>query len=100
MCIHVHIKVIPLGVGTSISDYVAEAIRTLRELGYSPLVESGETAVEVKDLKEVGEIVKHVNEKLARMGVGRVLTFVSIDYRTDKARSVEDKISIVRSKLK
>jgi len=100
MYIHVHIKVIPLGVGTSISDYVAEAIRTLRELGYSPLIESGETAVEIKNLEEVGKIVKHVNEKLARMGVRRVLTFVSIDYRMDKSRSVEDKVFTVRSKLK
>jgi len=100
MYIHIHIKVIPLGVGTSISDYVAEAIRTLRELGYSPLIESGETAVEIKNLEEVGKIVKHVNEKLARMGVRRVLTFVSIDYRMDKSRSVEDKVFTVRSKLK
>ena len=99
MYIHVHIKVIPLGTGTGISKYVAEVVKILRKLGYNPIIESGETAIEIKNIEEIGKIAKHVHERLTDMSIKRILTFISIDYRIDKTRSIKDKISFIQAKL-
>ncbi len=100
MYVHVHIRVVPLGVGTSISDYVAEAVKVLKELGYDPLIESGGTAIQLENLEEIGKIVRIIHQRLIKMGVQRILTYISIDHRLNKTRSITDKINVVKTKLR
>ncbi len=95
MSIHVTIKVIPLGVGPSISRYVAEAVRVLRDMGYKPLVGPADTSIEVGSLEDVGRILRRIHDTLAAMGAPRILTIVSVDDRRDKDVPLEYKIDKV-----
>ncbi len=96
----VSIKVVPLGVGTSISRYVARVVALLESKGYRPQVTADTTVLTVSDVSEVGAIVKMVHDELYSMGVQRVLTIVMIDDRRDvEERSPEEIVQSVVSKL-
>jgi len=79
----VSLKVIPLGVGTSVSRYVARVVALLEERGYRPIVTPDTTVLTVDDLSEVGAIVRMVHDELYSMGVPRIVTLVMIDDRRD-----------------
>ncbi len=96
----VSIKVIPLGVGTSVSKYIARAIALLESEGYRPKVQADTTILQVSDLSEIGAIVKKVHDELYSMGVQRIVTIVMIDDRRDvEERPPEALVQSVMSKL-
>ncbi len=88
----VSLKVIPLGVGTSVSSYIARVIALLEEHGYKPVVTPDTTVIQVQDLSEVGAIVRMVHDELYSMGVARIVTIVMIDDRRDVEERTPDEI--------
>ncbi len=99
MGIHATFKVIPLGVGPSISKYVAEAVRVLREMGYKPVVGPADTSVEVGSLEEIGRILRRIHDTLTAMGAPRIITIITVDDRRDKDTPLEYKAEKVESLL-
>ena len=96
----VSLKVIPLGVGTSVSRYIARVVALLESRGYKPQVTADTTILTVNDVSEVGAIVKMVHDELYSMGVQRVVTLVMIDERRDvEERTPEEMVHSVLSKL-
>ena len=96
----VSFKVIPVVGEKSVSRYVAEAVRILREEGLDPVVTPDTTVVVVEDLSIVGGLLTRIHARLQEMGVERIVTIVMIDDRVDKPlRRPEELVESVRAKL-
>ncbi|ABM80906.1 thiamine-binding protein [Hyperthermus butylicus] len=83
----VSIKVIPIGVGPSLSRYIARVVALLEAKGYKPLVTPDTTVIQVNDVSEIGPLVRMIHDELYSMGVARVLTIIMIDERRDVAEA-------------
>ena len=92
------IAIIPLGVGLSLSPYVAACERVLREGGLDPQLHANGTNVE-GEWDEVMAAVKRCHEVLHEMGAPRVATNMRLGTRTDKSQTMDDKIKSVEQKL-
>lgn len=98
MKVIVEFTVIPIGVGVSLSEYVAVCERILAERGLTYELHANGTNVE-GEWDEVMNAIKACHEALHQMGVPRLSTLVKISTRTDKDQSMADKVSSVRAKL-
>jgi uncharacterized protein YqgV (UPF0045/DUF77 family) len=54
------------------------------------------TAIEASTFEELFGVIEKANEKLAEMGVQRIITTMHIDYRLDKDVSIESKLGIIK----
>ena len=93
------ISIIPLGVGLSLSTYVAACEQVFRQAGLDPRLHANGTNVE-GDWDVVMVALKTCHEKLHSMGVPRIATNVRLGTRTDREASMEDKIASVEGKMK
>lgn len=89
---------VPMGSGTSAAKYIRPVYDMLKESGVKFVPGPMSTSVETKTFEELFEIIRRANEKLAEMGIQRVITSVNIDYRLDKDISIDSKLSA--SKIK
>ncbi len=89
---------VPMGSGTSAAKSLRPVYDMLKESGVKFVPGPMSTSVETKTFEELFEIIRKANEKLAEMGIQRVITSVNIDYRLDKDISIDSKLSA--SKIK
>lgn len=96
----VAVSIYPLGEGTSVSRYVAEAEKVFaakpnlkRQLG--PMFTTLEG-----DLDEIMAAIREAQEAMFAAGALRVTTNIKIDERRDKAVTMEGKIKAVEDKLR
>jgi len=83
----------PIGSGTSVSRYVRAAIRTLSRIpGLKYQVTPMATVLEAPDLKTILRAVEVSHEALRSMRVRRISSFLRVDERLDKRRTMKDKI--------
>jgi uncharacterized protein (TIGR00106 family) len=92
------LTVVPLGVGVSLSAYVAVCEKILSEAGLHTRLHAYGTNVE-GEWEVVFAAVKRCHEALHQMGVPRVMTSLQVGTRTDRDQTLEDKIRSVESKL-
>ena len=90
--------VVPVGVGLSLSPYVAACERVLVEAGLSHRLHGYGTNVE-GEWDEVMAAVKRCHEVLHAMGAPRISTSIRLGTRTDRSASIAEKIASVESKL-
>lgn len=90
--------VVPLGVGLSVSNYVAACERVLAEAGLKTQLHAYGTNIE-GDWDRVFAAVKRCHEVVHEMGAPRISTTLRIGTRTDRAQTMEDKVRSVREKL-
>jgi len=90
----VEISFVPLGVGTSLSKYVAESLRLIRESGLPHEFHSMGTNVE-GEWDEVMSLVRRCQDRLFEMGAPRVTTSLKVSERRDKAYHMADKVDTV-----
>jgi uncharacterized protein (TIGR00106 family) len=83
---------IPMGTGTSASNYVLAIHELLRESGVRFVPGPMSTAIEANSFAELFKAIELANLKLAEMGVQRIITAIRIDYRLDKDLSIETKM--------
>jgi len=96
----VQASIVPIGVGTSLSNYLSRALSVLekrKELKYQ-LTPMG-TVIE-GDLDSVLSVIKQMHESVFGDDVRRVYTVIVIDDRRDKAATMESKVSSVQQKLR
>lgn len=91
-------SVIPIGVGTSLSRYVAACERVLREAGLEPELHSHGTNVE-GEWEVVFGALRRCHEVLHGMGAPRISTQVKLGTRTDRESSGEAMVRSVRDQL-
>lgn len=91
------LSVIPLGVGVSLSDYVAACERVLRQAGLDPKLHAFGTEVE-GDWDTVLTAVRRCHDVVHEMGAPRVSTTVKLSTRVDREQTLADKVKSVRGK--
>jgi uncharacterized protein (TIGR00106 family) len=92
------ISIIPLGVGLSLSSYVAACEKTLIEHGLEPKLHANGTNIE-GEWDQVMAAIKACHERLHEMGVPRIATNLRLGTRVDREPSMEAKLSSVKEKL-
>jgi uncharacterized protein (TIGR00106 family) len=92
------IAIIPLGVGLSLSPYVAACEKVLEEAGLEPRLHANGTNVE-GDWDQVMGALRRCHEVLHQMGAPRIATNLRLGTRTDRNQTMDDKLSSVRSRL-
>ena len=95
----VEVSVVPIGVGESLSRYVARAVEILRKRGVKYQVNPMGTVMEVETFHELGRILDEIREELEGAGVPRIYFVVKVDHRR-KATSMEHKVEAVERILK
>lgn len=90
--------IIPIGVGLSLSKYIAVCEEILEESGLSYELHANGTNLE-GEWDIVMAAIKACHNKLHAMGVPRIATQIKIGTRTDKPQKMTDKINSVRAKL-
>lgn len=90
--------VIPLGVGLSVSKYVAACQRVLTEAGLKTQLHAYGTNIE-GDWDRVFAAVKRCHEVVHGMGAPRISTTLRVGTRTDRPQTMEDKVRSVQEKL-
>ena len=98
MKVMIDLCVIPLGVGVSVSEYVAACQKILQESGLSYQMHAYGPNVE-GDWDDVFATVKKCHEKLHAMGAPRISTSLKVGTRIDREQSMQDKIESVETKL-
>jgi uncharacterized protein (TIGR00106 family) len=95
------LTIIPIGTsGTSLSKYIAAAVAALDSTGIKYELTGMGTLLESNDLEKIFIAIKSAHEAVFSVGAERVATNIKIDERRDLDRTIEDKISSVKSKLK
>jgi uncharacterized protein (TIGR00106 family) len=89
---------IPMGTGTSASQYVRAVHELLRQSGIKFAAGPMSTVIEASSFEQLFSVIEMANKKLAKMGVQRIITTVHIDYRLDKDVSIESKMRINKEK--
>ena len=89
---------VPIGVGTSLSKYVAACENVLSKTGLHYTLHANGTNVE-GEWDAVFAAIKKCHDIVHGMGAPRIFTTVKCGTRTDKSQSMDDKISSVEAKL-
>jgi uncharacterized protein (TIGR00106 family) len=90
--------IIPIGVGVSLSPYVAACEQVLADAGLSTQLHANGTNIE-GEWDVVMAAVKGCHETVHHMGAPRVTTLLKIHTRTDRDQTMQDKISSVETRL-
>ncbi len=98
MHVTIDLSVVPLGVGVSLSAYVAACERVIREAGLNPTLHAFGTNFE-GEWDVAMAAVKRCHEAVHAMGAPRVHSSLRIGTRTDRRQSLADKVRSVEEKL-
>jgi len=98
MFVTVDLCIIPLGVGVSLSDYVAACQKVLTDAGLKTHLHAFGTSIE-GEWDEVMAAIKRCHEAVHALGAPRIHTSIKVGTRTDRAQTLEDKVSSVEQKL-
>ncbi len=94
----VDLCVVPLGVGVSVSAYVAACERILKEAGLSTQLHAYGTNIE-GDWDAVFAAVKRCHEAVHAMGAPRISTIIKVGTRVDRDQTMAEKVESVEAKL-
>jgi len=90
--------IVPIGVGVSLSPYVAACEKVLKETGVKTALHANGTNIE-GEWDEVFAAVRRCHEVVHEMGAPRVFTVIKMGTRTDRPQTMEQKIRSVEAKL-
>ena len=91
--------IIPLGVGVSLSKYIAACEQVLEEMGLKMELHANGTNIE-GDWDAVMGAVKRCHQRVHEMGAPRISTSLRVGTRTDRKQTLNDKIQSVQAKVK
>jgi uncharacterized protein (TIGR00106 family) len=98
MNVIIDLCIVPIGVGVSLSPYVAACEKVLAEAGLKTALHAYGTNIE-GDWDNVFAAVKRCHEVVHQMGAPRVSTTIKLGTRTDRTQTMEEKIKSVEAKL-
>ncbi|MCD6530161.1 MTH1187 family thiamine-binding protein [Candidatus Bathyarchaeota archaeon] len=96
----VEFSIIPIGVGISVSKFLAPALKELEKRGVKYEVTPMCTIFEAESVDEAFEIVRVSHEAVFKTGVKRLVTTVKLDDRRDKERRMEEKVEVLKALLR
>jgi uncharacterized protein (TIGR00106 family) len=92
------LSIIPMGVGVSVSQYVAACERVLEEAKLTISLHAYGTNIE-GEWDAVFSAIRRCHEVVHGMGVVRISTVIKVGTRTDREQTLEEKVRSVREKL-
>ncbi len=98
MKVLIDLCIVPIGVGVSLSSYVAACEKVIAAAGLKSSLHSYGTNIE-GEWDEVFAAVKRCHEVVHEMGAPRITTTIKLGTRTDRAQTMEDKLRSVQEKL-
>jgi uncharacterized protein (TIGR00106 family) len=98
MKVLVDVCIVPLGVGVSLSAYIAECEKILTGAGLKTSLHSYGTNIE-GEWDDVFAAVRRCHEKVHAMGAPRITTTIKLGTRTDRDQTMEDKVDSVKRRL-
>ncbi len=98
MSVLVAFSVTPLGVGDSVGDIVADAVRVVRESGLPNSTDSMFTVIEGDTWTEVMAVVERAVAAVAARAP-RVSTVIKADWRADTTDAMTHKVASVQRRL-
>lgn len=98
MKVMVDLCIVPLGVGVSLSSYIAACEKILADAGLKTALHSYGTNIE-GEWDDVFAAIKRCHETVHAMGAPRITTTVKLGTRTDREQTMEDKIRSVKEKM-
>jgi uncharacterized protein (TIGR00106 family) len=99
VAIIVEFSIMPLGVGISVSKFLAPAIKELERLGVKYEVTPMCTIFETENVEEAFNVVKAAHEAVFGEGVKRIVTTVKIDDRRDVKRGMKEKVESLKKEV-
>ena len=91
--------VVPMGVGVSVSRYIAACQPILTQAGLDPHMHAYGTTIQ-GEWDAVFAAVRRCHERLHEMGVPRLSTTIKLGTRTDRRQTIDDKIRSVEDQLR
>ena len=98
MNVMIDLCIVPLGVGVSLSAYIAACERVLAEAGLKTSLHAYGTNIE-GEWEAVFAAVKRCHEVVHEMAAPRITTTIKLGTRTDRVQTMEDKVRSVQEKL-
>ena len=93
------VSIVPIGTGnTSVSEFVADAVKVLKKSGLNYKLNPMGTIIE-GEIKEVMDVITKMHETPFIKGSKRVYTTIKIDDRRDKSVKMEEKVQAVKEKI-
>ena len=92
------ISIVPIGVGVSLSKYVAACEKVLKEAGLETRLHAYGTNIQ-GEWDDVFAAMRRCHEVIHEMGAPRVSSVIKVGTRTDRAQTMDDKVQSVESKL-
>lgn len=87
------LSIIPMGVGTSVGEYIAKAYEAMNEVKSVNVYPTGTcTTIEAEDLQIIWQVVEVARQSLLNSGVKRMYIILKIDDRHDKSHSTKYKL--------
>ncbi|MBN2430059.1 MAG: MTH1187 family thiamine-binding protein [Acidobacteria bacterium] len=99
MNVIVDLCVVPIGVGVSVSRYIAACEQILAEAGLNFQLHAYGTNIE-GEWETVFAAIKRCHTVIHEMGVPRISTTIKVGTRIDRPQTMMDKIRSVEEKLK
>ena len=98
MHVMIDLCVVPLGVGISVSQYIAECEKILNEAGLETNLHAYGTNV-AGDWDDGFSAVRRCHERVHDLGAPRITTTIKVGTRTDRLQTIKEKIVSVQQKL-
>ncbi len=98
MKVLVDLCIVPIGVGVSLSPYIAACQKVLTEAGLKTSLHSYGTNIE-GEWDAVFAAIRRCHEVVHGMGAPRIATTIKLGTRTDRDQTMEDKVNSVKEKL-
>jgi len=98
MNVIVDLCIVPIGVGVSLSPYVAACEKVLAEAGLKTVIHANGTNIE-GEWDKVFAAVRRCHEAVHKMGAPRVFTVMKLGTRTDRVQTMDEKTKSVEAKL-
>ncbi len=91
--------IIPIGVGISVSRYVAACEKILADAGLKTSLHANGTNIE-GDWNAVFGAIERCHQVVHDMGTPRIFTTMKVGTRTDRDQTMEEKVMSVEEKLR
>lgn len=98
MKVIVDVSIVPIGVGVSLSSYVATCEKILADAGLKTQLHANGTDVE-GEWDDVFNAIRRCHEAVHAMGAPRITTVIKAGTRIDRVQTMEDKVQSVQRKL-
>ena len=98
MQVMIDLCVVPLGVGVSVSNYIAECEKILHQAGLETQLHAYGTNV-AGEWDDVFDAVRRCHARVHELGAPRITSTIKVGTRTDRSQTMAEKIERVQQKL-